>query len=86
MPKSVDISHDAHQVISDFHDIVRKYYQFSSGNGYAYTSGYLGSILASLVADLPKTRRQRVIDQLTQQIKEFEDKYLIECLSSNDKV
>lgn len=86
MPKSADPGPTAHEVISKFQETVRKYYELSSGSGYAYISGYLGSMMVELLSDLPRSRRERAIAQLVNHIKEFEDKYLIECLSSNDKV
>lgn len=88
MPKNVDPNPHAtaYQVVSDFQESVTKYYSTINGSGYAYTSGYLGSIIVSLIAELPAKRRQQMLDQLNGQTKEFRDKYLIECLSSNDKV
>jgi glucan phosphoethanolaminetransferase (alkaline phosphatase superfamily) len=46
-------------------------------NDYGYAAGYYGSMVADLIAQLPKAKRAEYRERLRQKAKEFENQYLL---------
>ncbi len=44
---------------------------------YGYAAGYFGSMVADLVAQLPKAKRAEYREQMLRKAKEFENQYLL---------
>ncbi len=49
-------------------------------NNYAYVAGYYGSLVADLIAQLPKAKRAEYREQLFQKAQEFEKQFLMKTM------
>jgi hypothetical protein len=49
-------------------------------DGYAFAAGYLGSMLADVISELPKARRAELRDRLLAKAQEAKNEYLLKTI------
>ena len=83
MPKSaqqkfneyLEESRETRNAINELTDRTNETY-----DGYAFAAGYLGSMLADVISELPKARRAELRDRLLAKAQEAKNEYLLKTI------